>query len=75
MMWIVSILFVAPVVHSYVLYPLSLRLLAALRNNESKSRDDQSAGHRPKLSLLIAARNEAAVLPGKFQSIVDSIIL
>ena len=72
MMWIVSILFVAPVVHSYVLYPLSLRLLAALRNNESKSRDDQSAGHRPKLSLLIAARNEAAVLPGKFQSIVDS---
>jgi len=72
MMWIVSILFIAPVVHSYVLYPLSLRLLAALRKNGSKSGDDQAAGHRPKLSLLIAARNEAAVLPGKFQSIVDS---
>ena len=72
MMWIVSIVFIVPVFHSYVLYPLSLRLLAAFCTNGYNKEDPEAAEHQPKLSLLIAARNEAAVLPGKFQSIVDS---
>jgi cellulose synthase/poly-beta-1,6-N-acetylglucosamine synthase-like glycosyltransferase len=72
MYWLLSILFwlsVAAILHSYLLYPLILRMAAMgkKQNEECFSREDL-----PQLSILMSAYNEEAVIEAKIESIFSS---
>lgn len=70
MLWLLSILIIFPVVHSYILYPLLVNICAAFKKS-SEPKISSIQEDLPLVSILIAARNEELVIGNKLQSIID----
>lgn len=62
---------VLAVAHSYVLYPLLLKLIVWLKG-EMQINSSTQATHQPKLSVLIAAYNESSIIEQKIRSIYNT---
>lgn len=61
------------IIHTYVLYPLILRLLANNKTNNTNSPlSDADSVHLPPVIILMAVYNEQAVIVQKIESILQS---
>ena len=57
--------------YTYLGYPLLLSLWARVARRTPRKADWQSAGKFPSISVVIAARNEAAQLPARVKNILQ----
>ncbi len=66
---VVAALSVALIAYAYVGYPLLVRLFVARR--AQRPRPPAAAAEPPLVSVLVAARNEAAVIEGRLRNLLD----
>lgn len=72
---IIEILFwlcIFAIIHTYILFPIILKLLAKGKNNNKIVYSNKDNSELPKVSIVIAAYNEEAVIEQKIRSILDS---